>query len=83
MAKLVGSTKTGGRKKGTPNKRTLAFSEVLESENIDLLMEVLRSARSLSEKDRINVYLTLLPYQYPKRKPTEHQVLALQDLADS
>lgn len=45
MAKQIGSQKTGGRKKGTPNKRTLAFGEVLESQGVDLLSEVLSAAK--------------------------------------
>ncbi|WP_374034499.1 hypothetical protein ACES2I_00480 [Bdellovibrio bacteriovorus] len=79
MAKSVGSPKTGGRKAGTPNKRTLAFGEVLELHGVDLLSKVLRGAESLSEAERLPVYLGLLPYQYPKRKPTETPLFSIDD----
>lgn len=79
MAKAVGSSKTGGRKKGTPNKRTLAFKETLEERGIDLLGEVLDTAKRLPERERANLYLNLLPYQYPKRKPTETSPTSLAD----
>lgn len=71
MAKAIGSPKTGGRKKGTPNKRTLAFSEILDARGIDLVSEILDAARRLPAHDRIGIYISLLPYQYPKRKPSE------------
>lgn len=71
MARPAGIPKTGGRSKGTPNKRTLAFSETLSERGIDVLGEILTAAADLSERDRANIYLNLLPYQYPKRKPTD------------
>ncbi|WP_374028992.1 hypothetical protein [Bdellovibrio bacteriovorus] len=82
MARSIGLPKTGGRKKGTPNKRTLAFSEVLDSHGIELLSEILSHAASISEQDRIGIYLGLLPYQYPKRKPTDIQAPSLNDSID-
>lgn len=82
MAKIIGSKKTGGRKKGTPNKRTLGFGETLESQGIDLLAEILDAAKGLPDKDRVGIYLNLLPYQYPKRKPTETVTLSLLEQID-
>ncbi|MNK15780.1 hypothetical protein D3C87_339300 [compost metagenome] len=82
MAKAIGSLKTGGRQKGTPNKRTLGFSETLQSQGVDLLAEILESTKSLPEKERIGIYLNLLPYQYPKRKPTETVSLSLLEQID-
>lgn len=73
MAKAVGSGKSGGRKRGTPNKRTLGFGEVLAEKGIDLLDEILSEAKALTASERVSVYVSLLPYQYPKRKPTEAQ----------
>lgn len=71
MAKIVGSTKTGGRKKGTPNKRSLAFVEILESRGIDLLEEILKESEHLTNYEKVGVFSSLLPYVYPKRKPVE------------
>lgn len=71
MPKPLGSKKTGGRKKGTPNKRTLAFSDTLEARGVDLVGEILDIANGLPAREKIGIYLNLLPYQFPKRKPTE------------
>lgn len=71
MAKAIGSVKTGGRKKGTPNKRTLAFADALESRGIDLVGEILDTAQRLPAREKIAIFIGLLPYQFPKRKPSE------------
>lgn len=71
MAKLIGSQKSGGRKKGVPNKRTKAFVETLEGRGIDLLGEILKATEGFREPERVNIYLSLMPYVYPKRKPVE------------
>lgn len=84
MARSVGTSKTGGRKKGTPNKRTLAFGELLQSRGMDLLAEILDAAKALPKTDRIGIYMGLLPYQYPKRKPTEQeQPTSLEDYIET
>lgn len=84
MAKAVGSEKSGGRKKGTPNKRSLGFGEVLAERGIDLLEEILEEAKTLTASERVSVYVSLLPYQYPKRKPTESQPpLSIDDYINS
>lgn len=67
----MGSLKTGGRKKGTPNKRSLDFYETLATQNIDILEQILNESFSLPPEEKIKVYLALLPYVYPKKKPVE------------
>ena len=64
-------TKTGGRKKGTPNKRTLDFVENLGNYNpLESLLRIVQDETTpLDTKIRIN--LDLLPYIYPKRKAIE------------
>lgn len=71
MAKPLGSPKTGGRKVGTPNARTNAFLELLEDRGINLLGEILNKAESIPTREQVDVYLALLPYVFPKRKPIE------------
>jgi hypothetical protein len=69
----AGLPKTGGRKKGTPNKATRALIEELAEIGCDPLRELARIAQN--EKTplefRVRIYSDLLPYLYPKRKPTD------------
>lgn len=73
--------KTGGRKKGTPNKRTELLQELLDKNNLDPIegikeaLEELNSITAYEPSDKIslakekaNIYLELLQYIYPKRK---------------
>lgn len=73
MPKTPGSAKTGGRKKGTPNKCTDGFNASLEANGVDLLGSILQEAASASSERRISIYLDLLPYVYPKRKAVEYK----------
>lgn|GEM_PF-826279 len=77
MAKPKGLPKSGGRQKGTPNKRTIGFLEVLEGKGINLLETIIDEAMGLSGRDKINVLVDLLPYVYPKRKPTEQEPFSI------
>ena len=63
-----GRTKTGGRAKGTPNKKTTELMELLGDYNpIVRLIEIAKDENtSLDMQVKIN--LDLLPYIYPKRK---------------
>ena len=63
-----GRTKTGGRAKGTPNKKTTELIELLGDYNpIVRLIEIAKDENtSLDMQVKIN--LDLLPYIYPKRK---------------
>ena len=63
-----GRTKTGGRAKGTPNKKTTELMELLGDYNpIVRLIEIAKDENtSLDMQVKIN--LDLLPYIYSKRK---------------
>lgn len=61
--------KTGGRNKGTPNKRTrdlLQFNYCPATELLKLLKN-----KSLRIDQQIFIHKTLLPYFYPHRKAVE------------
>ena len=59
--------KTGGRKKGTPNKRTADIMEVLNDINpIGRLETILNNTDDENLKARI--CLDLLPYMIPKKR---------------
>lgn len=79
MARPKGLQKTGGRQKGTPNKRTNGFLEILDSKGINLLEEVLDEAMALEGREKANILLGLLPYIYPKRRPTEAPAFSMSD----
>ena len=63
--------KTGGRKKGTPNKRTKELIEVFGDYNpAESLLEILKSDRVPVDL-KIKINLDLMGYLYPKRKSVE------------
>lgn len=61
--------KTGGRKKGVPNKRTLQLTEALENLNFDVIERLAVLMPELTYEKQVDVCLGLMPYLYPKRKP--------------
>ena len=65
--------KTGGRKAGTPNRKTREISELLESIGCDPIEGMARTA--MDEKHppelRGRMYAELAPYLYAKRKAIE------------
>ena len=67
-------TKTGGRKKGTPNKTTAEIREkykMLISESIDTLKE---DIDQLEPKDRIKAILELSKFVLPTLKATDLKI---------
>jgi hypothetical protein len=64
--------KTGGRKTGTPNKRTVILREVLESLDFDLPKRLIELLPDLDKPKQADVLLELMSYVYPKRKAVEH-----------
>ena len=69
----VGLPKTGGRKKGTPNRATLVVQEKLEAIGCDPLTELGKIAmdKMTPLEIRERCLTNLLPYIYPKRKPVD------------
>ena len=67
--------KSGGRKKGTPNKRTQDVAEKLSALGVDPIESMARLAVQAEEKgDTVlaaKMYAELAPYFAPKRKATE------------
>ncbi len=60
-----------GRKPGTLNKKTMLLFETLETLRVDPVREIIDLLPALEPKDKVNVYLDLLGYIYPKRKAIE------------
>lgn len=68
MAKSKGLPKSGGRKKGTPNKRTQELHKAFEDISFDVPGELVKIVLKLEPAKRADVLLALMPYLYPKRK---------------
>ena len=66
--------KTGGRKVGTPNKRTLEIREQLQNLGVDPIegMAQLAMYPNNSPELRGRMYAELAQYTAPKRKAVEH-----------
>ncbi len=71
MSRPVGLTKTGGRKKGTPNRQSLCLLSVLESNKIDIIAEIANLLPQLGPEKKADVLLNLMSYVFPKRKAIE------------
>ncbi len=67
MAKIEGS----GRKKGTPNKKTLILSEILDSLDCDVPTKLIDLLNLLDPDKQADVLLELMSYLFPKRKALE------------
>jgi hypothetical protein len=68
-----GLPKTGGRKKGTPNKATVELAERLHELGCDPLSVIATVCMNnrLSAELRMRAAFELLSYRYPKRRPIE------------
>lgn len=63
--------KTGGRKAGTPNKKTNLFA-MCEEKGINVFAELLDSAAAEEDPDkRFNKFRDIAPYLYAKKKEIE------------
>jgi len=69
-----GRQKTGGRKKGVPNRKSLDFAKRLEELGVDPVKEIANRISSLNDADAVSAYSQLLPYLYPKRKSVEAEI---------
>jgi len=69
----LGYPKSGGRKKGTPNKATLAVAEKLASVGCDPILGLAGIAmdKKSSRELRARCYIELAQYMHPKRKPVD------------
>lgn len=68
--------KHGGRKIGTPNKRTLEALEIFEHSNFCPLTKVIDrlTTQNISDDLFISTCLKLLEFKFPKRKAVEHSL---------
>ena len=77
MAKGI---KSGGRKAGTPNKKTMALKELIEEnyEGFDPILELIAiSQKEIVPTDlKVSILKDVAQYIYPKRKALEADIVA-------
>jgi hypothetical protein len=71
MGRPSGSLKTGGRKKGTPNKSSAFLLDALLQHGIDPITELAGLLPKLELEKRADILVSLMSYFYPKRKAIE------------
>lgn len=74
MAREKGTPKTGGRKKGTPNKTTAQIKELVVQLVGDNLETFKTEFDKLKADDKISIIKNLLPYVIPKQNETKHSI---------
>ena len=72
MARAKGTPKTGGRIKGTPNRKSFLLSDAFDEIGIDVGMEIaLHYQNTPCTNTRLQILYKLLDYIYPKKKSFE------------
>lgn len=72
MGRKKGSLKTGGRQKGTPNKKSLIIEEAFLNEGIDVGVELARMFNdSINKDEKLKILFKVMDFIYPKRKSEE------------
>ena len=66
--------KTGGRKRGVPNRRTLELTEQLAELDFDPVAALVKIAKdpATSTELQIRCITEIMPYCFPRRKAVEH-----------
>jgi hypothetical protein len=69
MGRSKGSNKTGGRKKGTPNKNSTRLEASFTNEGIDIGSELVRIYKNFSsDQDKLKILFRIMDYVYPRQK---------------
>lgn len=66
--------KTGGRRKGTPNKVTSITREVINDIAVGMFDKVMADISKLSPKDRVHVFLKLAEFNVSKPQSIDLEV---------
>lgn len=72
MGKPKGSQKTGGRKKGSMNKKASLLNDALDDIQFNLISELILSINKLDDLNRTIHLMKLVEYCYPKLLPREN-----------
>ncbi|HEY1078504.1 MAG TPA: hypothetical protein VGE46_00330 [Bdellovibrio sp.] len=69
MSRPKGTPKTGGRKKGTRNLRTLVLRESLDRVGFDIVQELYELYPKLEPETQAKILMSFLPFLFPKPMP--------------
>lgn len=61
-----------GRKKGTPDKKSILVREILESHGINLVEQIIVRLPKLKTEEQVKALIQLIPYCYPKLTAITH-----------
>jgi len=73
MARQKGCVKTGGRKKGSLNKKTSDLISVLDKADLNVPERIIELLPTVSPEVQIDILMKLMCFLYPKRKPVEDE----------
>lgn len=76
MGRSKGSKKTGGRSKGTPNKRTDELLALLDEFSYNPVRALMQKYSNLSSSEQLKVDLKMLEHVYPKLKDQQIELQA-------
>ena len=74
MSRRPGLPKTGGRQKGTPNKKTQELEAIFSRVGVDVPTQIVELLPQLMPEKRVDVLMGLMAFLYPKRKAVEQKV---------
>src|SRR2546430_3274990 len=71
-----GLPKTGGRRRGTPNRATLSLREKVATRGYDPIDELITMSRDHTTplEMRVRIHFEICSYIYPKRKPVDQSM---------
>jgi len=61
-----GCSKTGGRKKGTPNKNSLKIREALDAHGFNVMQEFIEAYQMLEPRERLQEVKFIMKFMYPQ-----------------
>lgn len=67
----MGTPKTGGRQKGTPNKSTQDLQELMNEAEFNPYLRLMAILPGLELPQQVKVCMDLMGYVYPRRKAVE------------
>lgn len=62
MSKAKGSPKTGGRQKGSKNRKYIFLPDMFDSKNLQWRTDIVRMLKRMPEALRFRYYIELMPY---------------------
>lgn len=77
MGRPKGIAKSGGRKPGAKNKRTIIFGEVLDELRFNIPKEAVRLYRELPPEQKLDCLKFLASYVHPKPTADSHTSLEI------